>query len=97
MSEREKQDQLVQQCKVVAHLANAIMQVHLDLADIYEQIPHTDAQVDHVGNRTARLMETLGDVLNGMDAVDAEEDGWVNPVFEEARRLFPNPGGDGNE
>lgn len=41
------------------------------------------------GARTACQMEILGDILNGMDAVDDAEDGWLSPVFEEAHRMFP--------
>jgi hypothetical protein len=43
-----------------------------------------------VGMRTAHLLETLGDILNGMDAI-TEDDAWINPVIIEARRKWPQP------
>jgi hypothetical protein len=37
-------------------------------------------------------METLGDILNGMNAVDEKEDAWLDPIFREAQRLWPDDG-----
>lgn len=88
----EKRKQLVAQCTVIAHLAEEIAHVHLDLAELHASA--TDEHfVDFVGKITASRMETLGDILNGMDAV-TDEDKWVNPIFEKAHELWPQTTGE---
>ena len=44
--------------------------------------------VEQAGERTAAFMETLGDMLNGMDAA-SDEDEWTVPIFAEAQRIWP--------
>lgn len=83
--------QVADQCRVVAHLAKCLSEIHDDYAKIFasgDAGPVTISSI--VGERTARLMETLGDILNGMDAV-TEEDDWTAPIFEEAQRRWPLP------
>lgn len=87
MRDDETHIQVANQCKVVAHLATAIAGVFSD----YEAMFRDNAApllIAQVGERSARLMETLGDILNGMDAA-TEEDEWTSPIFEEARRRWP--------
>lgn len=48
-----------------------------------------DQLLDIVGQRTAHVMNVLGDILNDMDAVDDDADGWMEPIFAEAQRLWP--------
>lgn len=82
-------NQITAQCKVVEHLATELAKVHSDYAAFFAaggKAPEDLANV--VGRRTATLMEELGDVLNGMDAV-TEDDEWTHPVFKEAQRLWP--------
>lgn len=86
-----KAQQVAKQCEVVIHLANALIEVHSDYARMFAD-GRSDNPIleltESVGRRTASFMETLGDMLNGMDAV-SEEDEWTAPVFEEAHRLWP--------
>ena len=66
------------QCRVVAHFAQAISDIYTSKASIVAGgeasslhamwIEHTDA-----------MMETLGNILNGMDAV-TDEDAWTFPI-----------------
>ena len=84
----EKHKQVSDQCRVVAHLATAIAQVHTDKAALFAE-NGAPSLVDRVGKHTAYLMETLGNILNGMDAIDEDEDDWTYPIFREAHRLFP--------
>lgn len=84
-----KREQVVKQCRVVAHLAKALADVHADYVTLLES--GAPLPLDVVGARTARIMETLGDVLNGMDAADDDDD-WTAPVFAEAQRLWPSEG-----
>jgi hypothetical protein len=44
---------------------------------------------ESVGQRTAHLMEQLGEVLDGMDAA-SDEDDWTAPIFTEAQRRWPS-------
>lgn len=91
MTDAEKQAQVSAQCRAVAHLARALAQVHEDKARLLD-LPQAYPPVDFVGKSTARYMETLGDILNGMDAVDEKEDAWLDPIFREAQRLWPDDG-----
>lgn len=84
-----KRKQVALQCKSVVHLAKALMEVHSDYARMLDDPAcKIDKIVDQVGARTASFMETLGNMLNAMDAVE-ESDDWMKPVFREAQRLWP--------
>lgn len=88
---KDKHQQVADQCRVVAHLANALAQVHIDKGKMIEAgVYSKHGLLDFIGKSTAHLMEVLGDILNGMDAVDESEDSWVDPIFEEAHRMFPS-------
>ena len=87
MTSEAKRKQVAEQCKAVAHMATALAQVHTDYANSVVPISG-DEHVEQVGKRTAAFMETLGDMLNGMDAVDSSDD-WMKPVFAGAHRLWP--------
>lgn len=84
-------EQLVAQYRVVAHLARQIALVHEQMAETYAhpEVPLEPGFLDMLGSNTAGRMETLGDMLNGMDAVDDKEDAWVNPVFQVAHATWP--------
>jgi hypothetical protein len=84
-----KQEQVAAQCKVVAALCERLGGVSGDYAALIERGHLTDL-LDMIGKQTAAQMETLGDELNGMDAVSVEEDDWMTPIFKEARRLWPS-------
>ena len=90
MSDEERRIQVAKQCEAVAHLATTLAGVHKDYAMLFRE-GHATTLIDMVGERTAYLMETLGNILNGMDAVDEQEDAWLGPVFAEAHRLWPQP------
>ncbi len=89
MTDAEKQAQVAAQCRAVVHLATALAEVHRQKAIILET-GQPYKPVEFVGQQTASLMETLGDILNGMDAVDEDEDKWLDPIFAEAHRLWPS-------
>jgi hypothetical protein len=85
-----KREQVAKQCAAVAHMANALAEVHATKAQTIRIGGYGSAEaIEWVGRSTAGLMETLGDILNGMDAVDEQEDSWIDPVMEEAHRLWP--------
>ncbi len=88
ITSEEKREQVAKQCEVVAHLARALAQVHIDYVSMFGNA-RFDVLIEIIGKRTAYLMETLGDALNNMDAVDADADGWTFPIFETAQRLWP--------
>lgn len=87
MSTEDKAKQVAAQCQVVAHLATALAGVHAHKSILFERGLAPDL-VEMVGEHTARFMETLGDMLNGMDAI-TDDDAWTDPVFEAAHRLWP--------
>lgn len=84
-----RQLQAARQYEAVAHMARALAQVHEDIAKILRS-EHEYAPLELAGERSARIMETLGDILNGMDAVDESQDGWLDAVFHEAHRMWPS-------
>lgn len=90
MDLKEKREQVAKQYEVVAHLAKALATVHEQVVPLIRE-GYQDDLLDIEGNRSARIMERIGDILNGMDAVDEKEDSWVNPVFRKAHKLFPQP------
>lgn len=83
----ELSDQVSKQYLAVAHLAGALARVHADLAEIVKRDEDPE-MIKLRGARSARIMEVLGDILNGMDAVDRDEDAWLDPIFEAAHSLF---------
>jgi uncharacterized coiled-coil protein SlyX len=85
----EHRKQVAEQCRVVAHLARAIAEVYDDMAKLVDS-GMRDQTADRLGNRSASLMEYLGEVLNNMDAI-SDDDAWTAPVFERAQALFPTP------
>lgn len=82
---------MIEQCRVVAHLATALVEIHKDKAGLFET-GRMDELVEMIGRNTASYMETLGEMLNGMDAV-TDDDDWTAPVFREAQRLWPTDAG----
>jgi len=84
-------EQVIAQSKVVAYLARQIMLVHEQTAEAYESVEMSSGLIDVVGRRTADAMEMLGNILNGMDAND-DEDEWTYPIFEAAHATWPQTG-----
>jgi hypothetical protein len=80
-------EQVIAQCKAVAHMAFALAAVYEDYGSIFEA-GAGEQILTMVGRRTAVQMETLGDMLNGMDAHD-ESDAWLDAVFEKMHEMFP--------
>lgn len=72
--------QVSDRCRAVAHIAKAISDVHRDLASFHAA--HGDVSLsDFVGREARSRMETLGDMANGMDIVQSEDE-WLNEIFE---------------
>ena len=88
MSE-DKREQVAKQCEAVAHMARALAETHTGHAEMLRGGYGGDI-TEIVGQQTAHLMETLGNILNDMDAVDDTVDG-LSAVFQEAQRLWPHP------
>ncbi len=82
-------EQVVAQCRVVAHLAKQIALVHEQKAFAYEQIEMDAGLIDVVGECSASIMEDIGNILNNMDAVDESEDAWCDQVFKAAQAAWP--------
>ena len=85
----DKQQQVIAQCKAVAHLADALATVHRGTETLLVSGACPPGHLDSIGQRTAECMETLGDMLNSLDASD-DSDSWMEPVFAEAQRLWPS-------
>lgn len=87
MPDDEKRLQVLNQCRVVKALAETIAGIRNDYMTLLSD-PNCNLPLDVVGNMTAMQMETLGDILNGMDA-NTEEDEWMTPIFRKAHEMFP--------
>ena len=68
-------------------MAGELAYIHSALRQGYARGEH-DEILEIVGERTARLMEMLGDALKSMDAVD-EYDSWLDRIFAEAHKRWP--------
>lgn len=82
----DKRIQVQNQCRAVVHMAHQVANLCADDIQIAGHI--TEAILDIMGQRTARLMELLGNELNNMDAV-SDDDKWMDGIFEEAHKMFP--------
>lgn len=91
ISADEKRAQVVNQCRAVAHMATALASISSDYAGLFITAAH-DNIIEQVGKRTAEQMEILGNILNGIDAVDSKADEWMTPIFESAHRFWPGEG-----
>lgn len=78
----EANQRVSDQCRAVAHLARTISDVHTDLAKLHAAHGALD-HMEFVGRLTAERMEDLGNMANGMDIVQ-EEDEWLTPIFNRA-------------
>lgn len=86
MNEINKAEQVQRQYQAVARLARSLADVH---EEIGPAIPHMNSGVvELMGKRSACIMETLGDILNGMDAA-TEDDADMDSIFDAARQMFP--------
>lgn len=83
----EKREQVARQYEVIEHMASVLISIGRCNAGLLRE-GKLDELIEMLGESTARQMEFLGDILNGMDAVD-ESDARFDPVFEEAQRLWP--------
>ena len=81
--------QVIDQYRVVVHLARSLALVHEQSIEAYASREQSATMIDMLGSRSASIMETLGDILNGMDAVDDDEDGWTAPIFAVAHATWP--------
>lgn len=84
-----KQQQIVEQCRAVSALAAHLSKVHAELAELYG-VALPAGVVEIVGQRTAWMMEELGNMLNEMDAVQDSDVAAINEVFDRAHAMFPN-------
>jgi hypothetical protein len=87
-----KREQVALQCDAVVHMAYLIGGLYSDFAIMFRS-GAAENLLDQVGARTASFMEKLGDMLNATGSC-TEEDEWMDPVFEEAHRLWPQQSGE---
>jgi hypothetical protein len=85
----EKRQQLLDQCRVVEHLAKQIARLYSP-TQLPAYYAHDAANeiLDIAGGQSAGIMETLGDLLSNLDGV-TEEDEWTDPIFHRAHEMFP--------
>jgi hypothetical protein len=88
MDTQTKRQQVADQCRAIAHMADVIAKVHSDYARLFQDRAGMEGLEDQVGERTACLLSQLGDILNGIDAVDVEDE-CVNPIIERSLKVFP--------
>ena len=82
---------LIDQCRVVAHLAQEMAGLHTELAAAYSGSPGAAGDIVSIaGPRCAAIMEALGEMLNGMDAVPDDNE-WTDPIFRASQARWPTP------
>jgi hypothetical protein len=85
----EKREQVAKQWGAVSHLAAVLAEIARVNSGMVREGTF-DVALNLHGHRTAYLMGVLGDALNGMDAVDEDKDGWLDPIYEVAHKMFPH-------
>lgn len=75
-------NQVADQCRVVAHFAHLIGHVYADKARL-AGADEAKTLHDMWLRQSADLIETFGNILNGMDAV-TDEDEWTFPIVEKS-------------
>lgn len=88
ISAEAKAKQVALQCRVVRLLCANVSEAHKGYAEMLA-VGCGPASLESIGRRSARVMEALLHVVQAMDAPEDEDDDWMKPVFEQARRLFP--------
>lgn len=88
ISPEAKAKQVAQQCRVVRMLCANISEAHKGYAEMLG-VGCSPASLESIGRRSAKVMGMLGDLMKAMDAADDEDEAWMLPVFDEARRMFP--------
>lgn len=77
-----------QQCIAVADMAMQIARVHREFAAMIVAAPQA-MPLSVTGPGSASIMELLGDIMNGMDAVTSEDE-WTHPIFKAAHARWPS-------
>lgn len=80
---------LTDQCRVVVHFANGIASVFSDYAKLAATGVHSTLYPIWLA-RSADLIETLGNILNDMDAV-TDEDDWTAPIVRASAQYQSRP------
>ena len=80
---------LTEQCRVVVHFANGIASVFSDYAKLAATGVHSTLYPIWLA-RSADLIETLGNILNDMDAV-TDEDDWTAPIVRASAQYQSRP------
>lgn len=83
-----KAKQVALQCRVVRLLCASVSEAHKGYAELLT-VGCRPATLESMGRRSARVMEALRDLMQAMGAPEDEDDEWMLPVFEQARRMFP--------
>ena len=73
---------------VVAHLATQVMTIARETAALARHSGDEKTVSPLLEFSMRPMMECLGDLLNGLDAVEPS-DSWTNAVFKELHRRFP--------
>jgi hypothetical protein len=86
ISDADLKEQTANQYKAVIHMATSLKTVHEQTLTAFPVQSRGVMELQCV--RSAEIMEMLGDLLNAMDAVDEDEDAWMDPIFEKAHEVF---------
>lgn len=65
-------------------MAKSLIEVHDELIPLHAPRGVMEMQCE----RSAQIMEMMGETLNAMDAVDDKQDAWMTPVFAKAHQIF---------
>ncbi len=79
----------------ILHMANTITTTRCEIARAAAQGAFEPRSLFALLEANHRLINALGDILNGMDAV-TEDDAWLDPIFKAVRERcqVPRPGGE---
>ena len=85
----KREEQVAAQYRVVAHMAEALADIHIQTIPLIEG-GSLGVSLNIQAERSAKLIEVLGNILNSMDAIIPEQDAWMYPIIESSREFLLN-------
>jgi hypothetical protein len=89
MSIDDKRKQVRKQAQAVAYMARILATMHEEYNTFILDNIQAEDLLEAIGVDTHERMQTLGDMINEMDAVLKKDEATLNPVFAKAREMFP--------
>ena len=83
-------DQAVAQCRAIIHMASVLADIYRRHATMLDSNSDINPLLfETIGNSSRRMMNSMADILNGIDAVTEEDMKRWGLVFARSQEVFP--------